>query len=201
MGKKFKRQPMPKWIWQLHPKILNCQQKRFLSYVWWCGDRGCRDWNWAIMKRFRKSRATVKRWIKHLEDLHLIFINFPHTKHRTIYRRPYFSMVVWIAQGRAVKSGPQGSKMSHINTAQQGYSYKASYNPTACKAETAKRRADGSFLSSDAGRLCGSEGGPPDIEKVEAEAADIRTRTALRNAAKLRETLGEKQAADIDNAE
>ena len=89
------RQRMPKWIWFLPARTLNYKHKHFLAFVWWCGDRGCREWNYQLAHRFGKSDRTIKRWLKHLEDMHFIFINFKSTKRRTVYRRPYFKCQVW----------------------------------------------------------------------------------------------------------
>jgi len=89
------RPSMPKWIWNLPADTLSYKHKHFLAYIWWCGDRGCRDWNWALAKRFGKSIRTMKRWIKNLDDNHFIFINFRQTKTRTLYRRPYYDSKVW----------------------------------------------------------------------------------------------------------
>lgn len=86
---------MPKWQWRLSGKILNFQQKHFLAYIWWCQDRGCRDWNYSLAKRFHRHRSTIKRWIKHLQQLDLVNIQWPHTKSRTIYRQPFFRIEVW----------------------------------------------------------------------------------------------------------
>jgi len=91
---------MPIWQWQLSGKILNFQEKHFLAYIWWCGDRGCRDWNYFLAKKFRRHRSTIKRWILHLQELNLVNVQWPHTKSRTIYRQPFFKAQVWYAQKR-----------------------------------------------------------------------------------------------------
>jgi len=95
MPKEKARVRMPKYLWALKRSILNAQEKRFLSYIWWCGDRGCRDWNYQLAKRFDVTGRTIRRWLAHLQRGHLVFINFPHGKTRTIYRRPYFKQSVW----------------------------------------------------------------------------------------------------------
>jgi len=192
MPEKKKRQRMPKWLWQLSPKILNFQQKRLLSFVWWCGDKGCREWNYRLMKRFRVSRATIKRWLKHLNDLHLIYINFPHTKHRTVYRRPYFSIDVWYKQQVIVKSSRRGSKVSHINNAKHSKNYKTSSYYAASKSESPVHTGDENFNISNADGLCGSKAGGIDLKQVESEAAEIKTQADKNRRRKKRERLGKK---------
>ncbi len=117
---------MPKWVWQLPPQILNYKEKHFLAYIWWCADRGCRDWNWSLMKRFKCSRATVKRRILKLQISHLIHIQFPRCKTRTMYRRPYFTKQVWIDKRPADFFENLGSKVSHIYNAKHKENYKTS---------------------------------------------------------------------------
>jgi hypothetical protein len=107
MAKRKKRKPMPKWIWQLNCQILNYKLKHLLSYIWWCGDKGCRDWNYRIAKRFTVSDRTIRRWIKALADMRLIYINFPCKRSRTIYRRPYFSMDMWLFKRGLIKELPK----------------------------------------------------------------------------------------------
>lgn len=100
MSKRKKRQRMPRWIWQLKRHVMNTELKRFLSYIWWSGDRGCRDWNYQLAQRFDVSKRTIRRWLHRLQNGHLITINFPHGKLRTVYRLPYFKQSVWNQQRR-----------------------------------------------------------------------------------------------------
>lgn len=137
MTTKIKRPRMPKWLWQLPPQILNYKEKHFLAYVWWCADRGCRDWNWSLMTRFKCSRATVKRRIHKLEISHLIHIQYPRCKTRTIYRRPYFKKQVWIDKRPEDFFENMGSKVSHIYNAEHIKKYKT----TSLHASGRKRKA------------------------------------------------------------
>ncbi len=108
--KRKKRKPMPKWIWQLPHSVLNYKLKHLLAYFWWCADRGCRDWNYAIAKRFKVSDRTIRRWIHSLQTKHLIYINFPGFRSRTIYRRPYYERAVWWLKSGQIKALPKKSQ-------------------------------------------------------------------------------------------
>ena len=124
---------MPKWIWQLPKSTLNWQTKRFLAYIWWCYDIGCHDWNYSLAKRFKVSRATVKRWLAKLKKLHLINVQSPGLRTRTIYRMPYFSREIWLVKSGLKDPNPCGSKMSHIYNAQHSKSYTTAFTMHAKK--------------------------------------------------------------------
>jgi len=81
---------MPKWIWNVAPGILNWQQKYFLSFIWSCDDTGLRSWNYYIAQKYHVSPRTIRRWITRLRRLDFIYVNYPSTTHRTIYRRRFF---------------------------------------------------------------------------------------------------------------
>ncbi len=104
MGKRQKRQRMPRWLWLLKRRVLSASEKRFLGYIWWCGDGGCRDWNYQLARRFDVTPRTIRRWLNHLQRGRLIYINYPFGKLRTIYRRPYFKRSIWQQQLRAARA-------------------------------------------------------------------------------------------------
>ncbi len=124
MKKRTKRPRLPRWIWQLGPDILNSQEKHFLAYVWWCSDRGCRDWDYSLSARFGKCKRTMRRWIKHLRDMKLITVNFPGTKSRTLYKKPYYKREVWLAHRRQRLDSQGRTLMSYINNAKHKKEYK-----------------------------------------------------------------------------
>ena len=165
--KRNKRKPMPKWIWQLPHSQLNYKLKHLLAYFWWCADRGCRDWNYAIAKRFKVSNRTIRRWIKALQDKHLIYINFPGFRSRTIYRRPYYERRVWWVKSGQVKELPQKSQktsqhtptrptMSAIYNAQRKNTERRSILTPFSNKEAVKKHDGEPFTPSVAGGLGGS---------------------------------------------
>lgn len=120
MSKQKKRVRMPRWIWSLKRRVLNAAEKRFLSYIWWCANRGCRDWNYQLARRFDVTDRTIRRWISHLERGHLISIQFRHGKHRTIYRLPYFKQSVWNNQRRILRE-QEAYAAAHPNRFKPGH--------------------------------------------------------------------------------
>ena len=104
MAKGKKRVRMPRWIWRLPRRWLSASEKRFLGYIWWNGNRGCRDSNYQLARRFDVTDRTVRRWLHHLQHGHLIYINYPFGKLRTIYRLPYFKYSVWQQRLKAQKA-------------------------------------------------------------------------------------------------
>jgi hypothetical protein len=168
---------MPKWQWRLSPKILSTKAKHYLAYIWWYGDDGCREWNYRQAKRFKVSISTVQRWQKKLKDLHLVYVNFPSTKHRTIYRRPYFSILVWYEQRGGVKSSLSRSKLTDINNAKHRNNHKTGYSYAASKSETPAGTAAAESDPSNAGGLCGSRVFEYELSQVEREAAEIQRQT------------------------
>lgn len=117
MKKRVKRVRMPKWIWQIAPDVLNHQDKHFLAYIWWCGDRGCRDWNYSLADRFHVCKRQVRRYIAKLHSWKLINIQYPGTKSRTLYRMPFFKLQVWINFRHSHKVDIARTKMSTIYNA------------------------------------------------------------------------------------
>jgi len=96
MKKKKKRMKMPSWIWRLERKELNLQVKDFLRYIWYCGDRGCRDWDYWLSGKYKVTERTIRRWIKQLRDMRLVNVQCARTQGRTIYRLPYYDKPVWL---------------------------------------------------------------------------------------------------------
>jgi hypothetical protein len=96
MTKTKKREKMPKWIWKLRRPGLSYVIKKFLDYIWWCQDRGCRDWDYQLAERFDRSKRTMRRWIKLVRDLQLVNVQFPSTKSRTVYRMQYYDELIWL---------------------------------------------------------------------------------------------------------
>ncbi len=152
----MKRPQMPKWIWQLAPQILTWKEKHVLSFIWWCKDRGCREWNYRLAQRFKCSRRTIKRRLKRLDNLHLIHINFPQTINRTIYRRPYFNVLIWHEKRMAAGKALGGPKMAHINNAKHQYMYKTTYTNAGSQKEPSGKTPDDGHFPSNAGGLGGS---------------------------------------------
>ncbi len=158
---------MPRWIWRLDAKILNYKLKHLLAYFWWCGDRGCQRWNYAIANHFNVSHRTIRRWIKLLEDKHLIYINFPMKTTRTIYRRPYYSIQVWWMKSGQIKDLTKKSqpvknfahsrpKVAYISNAQRKNTEKRSILTPLLGKEIVEKHADKLISPSNAGRLSGS---------------------------------------------
>lgn len=160
---------MPRWIWQLDAKILNYKLKHLLAYFWWCGDRGCQRWNYAIANRFNVSHRTIRRWIKTLQDKHLIFINFPMKTTRTIYRRPYYSILVWWQKSGQIKDLTKKSqdpknfahsrpKVAYISNAQRKKKERRFLLTPFSHKEIGEKHADSVFSPSNAGGLGCSRG-------------------------------------------
>lgn len=151
----------------LPPRVLNYKLKHLLAYFWWCGDKGCQEWNYRIAKRFKCSQRTIRRWIKKLEDERLIYINFPMKTTRTIYRRPYYQMWVWLDKTGRVKRLPkilqaetentQGrTEVAYISNAQRIKYNKTVLNTQQIGKVGRKRRSAANLITSNAGGLCGS---------------------------------------------
>lgn len=120
---------MPKWLWQLSPKILNYQTKHLLSYIWWYGDKGCNKWNWYLAKRARCSDRTIRRRLNKLHVLHLVCVVNPHYKRRRIYRLPYFSHVVWQNKRAEYIKLTGRTQMTYIYDLVEVDMYKTTYPP------------------------------------------------------------------------
>ena len=155
---------MPKWIWQLPHSVLNYKLKHLLAYFWWCGDRGCQRWNYAIAKRFKVSDRTIRRWIHTLEKKHLIYINFPMKTTRTIYRRPYFSRLVWWQKSGQIKDisknsqetsqhSPGRPKVAYISNAQRIINYQQVNNTSFLKGNGCQQQPATAISPSNAGGL------------------------------------------------
>lgn len=86
---------MPTWQWSAPRKSLPWPVKHFLAFIWYHGDHGCREWNYRLAKRFKVCPRTIQLWIRRLLDLGLVNVQWTRTRHRTIYRMPFFKKTVW----------------------------------------------------------------------------------------------------------
>lgn len=157
MAKKDSRKyPMPQWIWNLHPHVLNPSHQRLLAFIWACGDTGLRSWNYYIAKKYHVSPRTIRRWLNRLDRLNFIYINFPRTRWRTIYRMRFHNIVDYYKFRARLTTYVSGTKVSYINTPQERDKLKSAYpSPPAEIKETPAAGATDSTASS-AGRLSGS---------------------------------------------
>lgn len=181
MPKKAKRhEKMPKFYWELEPWILKSNHMRLLSFFWYCSDIGCRCWNYRLAKMFQVSPRTIRRWIKRLHELEFIYINYPSTRHRTIYRRKFYrigdyhkykgrppeAMRQFLADRRKTHTRP---KMAYINTPSEDNKLESAYYPpTREDAESSANAADES-IASDAGGLSGSRGKTKVVHDIVSE--------------------------------
>jgi len=136
MRKKRTQVKMPKWIWQLSPKILPTATKQLLSYIWWFGDKGCPKWNWYLAKREKISPRQLRRRLLKLHQLHLIAIINPHYKRRRLYRLPYFDIKVWYREMARWKDLTGGTQMTYIYDPFGGIKYKTLNSPLKTEAES-----------------------------------------------------------------
>lgn len=97
MANDYKHYRMPAWIWSIPPRILNGEDKRFLSFVWWSGFQTCHCHNWWLQLKFHCSRRTVQYRIQKLKRLKLISIGQPNNHLRTLYPRALKDRVAWFA--------------------------------------------------------------------------------------------------------
>jgi len=88
------------------------------------GPRGCRDINPQLSAKIHRSRATVKRYLRNLENHHLIVKvpgwaelsggSFRKTlRYRRIYALPWPNKSTWMRESIRKKLEKVGSKMSH----------------------------------------------------------------------------------------
>jgi len=167
MAKKdAKKYPMPQWIWNLNPRMLNASHQRLLAFIWSCGDTGLRSWNYYIAKKYQVSPRTIRRWLNRLDRLNFIYINFPRTRWRTIYRMRFHNIVDYYKFRARLTTYVSGSKVSYINTPQERNKLKSAYSsPPADTAETPEAAVN-HFSPSNAGGL-GRSGSAekPNLEK------------------------------------
>lgn len=93
--KSAKHNYMPLWLWHAPRDKLPYSTKHFLSFIWFCTDRGCREWDYRLAARFEVTPRTIQRWTRRLLDLRLINVQWTRTRNRTIYRMPFFRKKVW----------------------------------------------------------------------------------------------------------
>jgi len=106
MGKQYPHYRMPSWIWSIPPRILNGEDKRFLSFVWWSGFQTCHCHNWWLQLKFHCSRSTIQRRIKKLRKLKLISVGQPTNHLRTLYPRALKDRQAWFAAMADLKRVP-----------------------------------------------------------------------------------------------
>lgn len=95
MTSDYKHYRMPGWIWLIPPRILNGEDKRFLSFVWWSGFQTCHCHNLWFQRKFHCSRRTVQLRIAKLKKLKLISVGQPNNYLRTLYPRPHKNLMDW----------------------------------------------------------------------------------------------------------
>ncbi len=110
MSKNYKHYRMPAWIWAIPPKILNGNDKQFLSFIWWSGFQTCHCHNWWLQLKFHCSRRTVQYRIQKLKRLKLISIGQPNNHLRTLYPRALKDREAWFAAMMNLKRVPFISK-------------------------------------------------------------------------------------------
>ena len=97
MAKNYRHYRMPAWIWAIPPRILNGEDKRFLSFIWWSGFQTCHCHNWWLQLKFHCARRTVQYRIQKLKRLKLISIGQPNNHLRTLYPRALKNHTAWLA--------------------------------------------------------------------------------------------------------
>jgi len=110
MTSDYKHYRMPGWIWAIPPKILNGEDKRFLSFIWWSGFQTCHCHNWWLQLKFHCTRRTVQLRIAKLKKLQLISVGQPNNYLRTLYPRPHKDLVAWFAAQAKLKMIPKPFK-------------------------------------------------------------------------------------------
>lgn len=172
-----KKYPMPQWIWDLHPHILNTQQKRFLAFIWACSDTGLRSWNYYIAKMYHVTPRTIQLWLKRLKTLEFVHVNYPSTRHRTIYRMRFFSIVdyykyrakmvttIELPPPRAAKPH-RAQEIAPINTPKEKNKLKSAYSSPPSEIAETPAAGEANSTASSAGRLGGSgDAKKPKLEK------------------------------------
>lgn len=106
MSSNHKHYRMPSWIWAIPPRVLNGEDKRFLSFVWWSGFQTCHCHNWWLQRKFHCSRRTVQYRIQKLRKLKLISVGQPNNYLRTLYPRALKDLTAWFAAMANMKRVP-----------------------------------------------------------------------------------------------
>lgn len=161
-----KKYPMPQWLWNLYPRDINTQQKRFLAFIWSCGDTGCRSWNYYLAKMYHVNPRTIRRWITRLDRLQLIWINFPRTRHRTIYRMRFHHALDYFKFRARLTTYVDGTKMSYINTPKDTNKLKKRLFVSPSETAESPAKAGDGNSPSGAGGLSGSGGAPETQEEL-----------------------------------
>lgn len=87
--------PKPWWIWNVNNKLLPLRLKHFYAYFCWFGPNTCVQWNCRLAKKYGVSRTTIKRWLKRLRELKLIWITSSGGRHRRIHTHYYKDIMGW----------------------------------------------------------------------------------------------------------
>lgn len=104
-----KEYPKPWWIWRINNKLLPLRLKHFYAYFCWFGPNTCYQWNCRLAKKYGVSRSTIKRWLKRLRELKLIWITSGGGAHRRIHTHYYAGiMEFFVAQ-----TGLTNKKLPH----------------------------------------------------------------------------------------
>jgi hypothetical protein len=77
---------------------MSYQIKHFYSYFCWFGPHTCYQWNCRLALKFHVSRSTIKRWLRKLRDLHLIWITSGGGRYRRIHTHYYGNLLEWYAK-------------------------------------------------------------------------------------------------------
>jgi len=92
-SKKFKP---TQWHLRIHTQGFKPQLKELYNYFVWFDQRACIQWNCRLAKKFGVSRRTIKRRLKRLVELKLIWITSGGGAHRRIHCRHYKNSHEWL---------------------------------------------------------------------------------------------------------
>jgi hypothetical protein len=87
--------PKPWWIWKINNKLFPLRLKHFYAYFCWFGPNTCVQWNCRLAKKYGVSRSSIKRWLKRLRELKLIWITSGGGSHRRIHTHYYTNIMEW----------------------------------------------------------------------------------------------------------
>jgi DNA-binding GntR family transcriptional regulator len=82
-------------MWNINNKLLPYRLKHFYAYFCWFGPNTCCQWNCRLAKKFGVSRSTIKRYLKRLRELKLIWITSGGGSHRRIHTHYYSNLMDW----------------------------------------------------------------------------------------------------------
>ncbi len=109
MRKKF---PKPYWVWPVSKKLLPWSVKHLYAYFCFFGPSTNFEWNCRLAKRFGVSRSTIKRYLKKLVELRLIWITSGRGRHRRIHTHYYSGIADWFS----ALSVPKVARKPYIST-------------------------------------------------------------------------------------